>query len=657
MAHEKIKTLQQKQFNDSIVRFAFAFILSVFLCSNVAATVYYVSPSGNNSNNGTSTSTPWQTIAKVNSTALYAGDQVLFQGGQTFTGNIVLYYGGTATNLIKIGSYGTGRAYINATSGTGIRIYNKGGVWVDNLIIYGYWNQTNQSGNTGYGISFYTDTWNNFKHQTANVSNCDISGFKNGGVVFGAYPSDGTQSGYNNINVWSNTLHDNGDCGVSSYGYYPAASGSTTYAHTDVYIGWNTTYNNFGVKNKGNNSGNGIVMGDVKDCIIENNVAYNNGWYSNFTGGGPVGIWVWDATNVTIQYNESHHNGTGSGTPDGGGFDLDGAVTNSKMQYNYSHDNWGAGYLLFEFGVPRGNNKNNTVRYNISQNDGTNNSYTGLYIGGNCTNNNFYNNSIYTNKGPCVYVGGGNTNNFINNIFYTAGSSNYAMRIQTNNCWFFNNNYFFTSAFQINYNNTTYTSLASFRSSTGHEKLNGVNYGYSVNPSFNSAGNGGNINSGTPASLNNYKLNAGSPMINTAYNISSWYSGGVGSRDFKGVTIPNNGAYDIGACEYSSTGARMAPSAGQVLDINSVGPKAVYPNPFNNELFIPVTLDNKAKVQLTIFSVKGEVISVVEYGVLEKGTHLLKWDASQSKTAITPGAYTYRLNAGGEISTGKLLKR
>ena len=47
---------------------------------------YYVSPAGSDSNNGTSATSPWQTIAKVNSFAFPQGSTVSFQGGQTFTG-------------------------------------------------------------------------------------------------------------------------------------------------------------------------------------------------------------------------------------------------------------------------------------------------------------------------------------------------------------------------------------------------------------------------------------------------------------------------------------------------------------------------------------------------------------------------------------------
>ena len=49
-------------------------------------------------------------------------------------------------------------------------------------------------------------------------------------------------------------------------------------------------------------------------------------------------------------------------------------MTNSVMQYNYSHDNDGAGYGLYQ-GSTSAPWSNNVVRYNISQNDGRKNGY------------------------------------------------------------------------------------------------------------------------------------------------------------------------------------------------------------------------------------------------------------------------------------------
>jgi len=75
------------------------------------ATVYYVSSaSGNDSNNGTSQSTPWRTIDRVNQStyAIVPGDQVLFQRGGVYRGEIIWGVSGTASAPVVYGAYGTG---------------------------------------------------------------------------------------------------------------------------------------------------------------------------------------------------------------------------------------------------------------------------------------------------------------------------------------------------------------------------------------------------------------------------------------------------------------------------------------------------------------------------------------------------------------------
>ncbi|HPF90005.1 MAG TPA: right-handed parallel beta-helix repeat-containing protein [Flavobacteriales bacterium] len=89
----------------------------------VQGAVYYVSPTGNDANNGTSQSTPWRTIARVQqySSGAVAGDQVLFQRGGSFVGQLTWYGSGSAAANIVIGAYGTGAAPVinGATTVTG----------------------------------------------------------------------------------------------------------------------------------------------------------------------------------------------------------------------------------------------------------------------------------------------------------------------------------------------------------------------------------------------------------------------------------------------------------------------------------------------------------------------------------------------------------
>jgi hypothetical protein len=72
---------------------------------------YYVDAAdGNDSNNGTSTATPWKNLTKVQSTTFSAGDTVLLKRGGTFQ-NQRLIFGtatGTAGSPVTVGAYGSG---------------------------------------------------------------------------------------------------------------------------------------------------------------------------------------------------------------------------------------------------------------------------------------------------------------------------------------------------------------------------------------------------------------------------------------------------------------------------------------------------------------------------------------------------------------------
>ena len=72
---------------------------------------YYVSnasPVGSDSNNGTSPSTPWLTIAKVNASKFQPGDSVLFNRGCTWREQLTVSSSGTSGNPITFGAYGSG---------------------------------------------------------------------------------------------------------------------------------------------------------------------------------------------------------------------------------------------------------------------------------------------------------------------------------------------------------------------------------------------------------------------------------------------------------------------------------------------------------------------------------------------------------------------
>ncbi|MBS1583845.1 MAG: right-handed parallel beta-helix repeat-containing protein [Bacteroidetes bacterium] len=89
-------------------------LLAPVLCGalSASATTYYVSPTGSDSNNGTSQSTPWRTLDKLTQVqyTVVAGDQILFQRGGVYRGTLNIAGYGTAAAPIVIGAYGAGAA-------------------------------------------------------------------------------------------------------------------------------------------------------------------------------------------------------------------------------------------------------------------------------------------------------------------------------------------------------------------------------------------------------------------------------------------------------------------------------------------------------------------------------------------------------------------
>ena len=70
---------------------------------------YYVSSAGNDANNGRTIGTPFQSINKVNTLGLQAGDSVLFRRGDTFQGTLTIRASGSANRPVVFDAYGSGQ--------------------------------------------------------------------------------------------------------------------------------------------------------------------------------------------------------------------------------------------------------------------------------------------------------------------------------------------------------------------------------------------------------------------------------------------------------------------------------------------------------------------------------------------------------------------
>ncbi|MEO6443795.1 MAG: right-handed parallel beta-helix repeat-containing protein [Gemmatimonadaceae bacterium] len=551
----------------------FAFVVTISACADVTApaaramvdaretralsatagVTYFLNVSGNDANPGTSPATAWRSVGAVNARSFNPGDRILFRKGTIFPG--ALAFGpddhGTAVSPIVIGTHGVGRATIDGGSGTAIRIYNTSGFEIRNIEVIG----SGYATNTGSGIDIYSDLPGGVKLPYIVLDSVEASGFGQFGVVLGSWNG---MTGFSDVRMTSSDAHGNGRGGFATYAELP-------YTHRNVYLGHLDAHDNPGIAGLPGNSGSGIVLGGVSGGTIERSVAHDNGALCD-AAEGPVGIWTYDSEGVVIQYNESYANRT-NGPADGGGFDLDQNTRNSLLQYNYSHGNAGSGILLAH-APANANHADNTVRYNVSENDGRLNAAAGISVWGRIIRAEIYNNSVYvspsatgTPRAMIVHNASipgqfAQSVHVRNNIFYAAGglpvlwvssgqlTGAVDLRFQMND-------YFADAAPPVfAWGATTYSGLASWRIGSGQEMLGTVKLGGQRDPEFLAPGGGGTIgNADLLHTLTAYQLESSSLLINRGLNLLAHFGISPGMHDFWGVSIAQGSGFDIGAHE------------------------------------------------------------------------------------------------------------
>ena len=181
---------------------ALALALLLLGVGNLAhAAIYYVSPSGSDTNDGTSSDRGWKTIDRVNKVALQPGDSVLLEGGQSLPGNLLVTASGNATAPIIISSYGKGAATIRAGDSFGIRLLNCQYVKVHDLILSGSGVKPNgQTTNKAQGLDIYSTVTKGKPWQSIHVDRLTVSGFREGIVL---HTPIGKQDvvGYNDVRI------------------------------------------------------------------------------------------------------------------------------------------------------------------------------------------------------------------------------------------------------------------------------------------------------------------------------------------------------------------------------------------------------------------------------------------------------------------------
>lgn len=505
------------------------------LAAPAPATDYYLSPRGDDRNPGT-LEKPWRSLAKVNVTSFAPGDRILLEGGQSFTGPLELASDdkGTPAQNLVIGSWGPGRATIDGGSGRAISIEGCDYVLVQDLKLTG---AGRNSGNTAHGLYLA-------RSKGSTITRVEVSGFRHAGIYI-------TSS--EDVRVTHVHAHDNGFAGIHSGGDRASARSR------NLYVADSLAENNPGDPTvRKNHSGNGIVLGYVDGAVIERCEARYNGWDMPWTGNGPVGIWTHDADRVVIQYCISHHNR--STALDGGGFDFDGGVTNSVLQYNYSHNNFGSGYLICQYeGAPRF--ANNIVRYNISLDDGLFDHNAGIFVwvgGAGMESTLVHNNTVWNSKGSAVGLGISKKYaahlpriTFYNNLFVSQGPLIYNRTEEVGWVGEFLGNLYWALG-ERGFRCGPHKELEAWAAASKQEWLDGRLAGIFAEPRLLRTGPALLFDPRKLHTLADFRLMPGSPATGAGLDLRARFGIDPGPVDFFGNPLPRQGPLSIGAHEARS---------------------------------------------------------------------------------------------------------
>ncbi len=337
-------------------RFAFLIALT---CR--AATYYVDSTGGSDTAAGTSESTAWKSLEKVNGSKFRPGDHILLRGGSVWKGQLVPPSSGTEAAPIVIDRYGPGhRPRIDAAGSVEdtVRLYNVECIEVRNLEL------TNQGATAAVrrGVLIFVDNFGTAKHIViAGLYIHDVNGSnrvkENGGIIFRTN-GNRTPSRFDGLIIERNIVWKVDRSAIAARSYH--------WPRTHWFPSRNVIIRDNFVDDIG---GDGIVPWATDGVLVEHNIARNCNRRANSYN---AGIWPWSAANSVFQLNEASLTRT---TQDGEGFDSDYNSRDTLFQYNYSHDNEG-GFMLICSPVKRNQQENignngTVIRHNVSRNDRT----------------------------------------------------------------------------------------------------------------------------------------------------------------------------------------------------------------------------------------------------------------------------------------------
>ena len=481
---------------------------------------------------GTGPESAWRSLTKVNALDLLPGDAIRLRRGTSCSGMLRSESSGSPGDPISVAAYDTGpRPIINASDHqAAIRLFNAEHWHIKSIETIG--------GNP-FGIYISGDVAGVLEHfRIENVLVHHVEGTANNkesGLIvitpgsalttFNDVIIDGVTA--HSTNQWSGIL-----VGGDDYGGTPDSPRSTNI------IVRNSTVHNV--------DGDGIILFQVDNGLIENSVAYSTGLAPTATVGTPNGIWTWMCGSCTVQFNEVYW--THSPGVDGGAFDIDYGCSDNVVQYNYAHDS--SAYCVAVFGA-WSPTVNSIVRYNICANNGRDPAqahqgeiYLRTWGGGSIDGIRIYNNTLHWTPAESAYVlnardavfRGERPRGFKNNILYSDVAK--LVALPDNSGFDLDHNVYWSAGTAAETwwteGMTTVTTLDQWQA-RGHDA-----HSRFTNPLFSIDGD-----PGIWPPEHRFLPRIGSPTVNTGTDV-----GDMGEVDFGGKPIPYGAHHDIGALEW-----------------------------------------------------------------------------------------------------------
>jgi hypothetical protein len=511
--------------------------LVVLLCLNCgaasAAGFYVDSGKGSDANTGRGPEAPWRTLGALNRIVFKPGDRILLAAGSNFTGQLAPRGSGNRNAPITIDVYGGNRkARIDAQGQVeaALLLRNVEHWKVSNLELT---NEDPASGKRRYGVLIQAEncgTLHDIHLKDLYIHDVRGSLKKNDreegfGILWENW-GDKTQSRFDGLMIEDCRLLRCDRSGIGGWS-----------GHQDRRPGyWFPSLNLVIRRNVLEDIGGDCIKPEGCDgALIEHNRVDRG---RQRCKDAAAGIWPWASDNTVIQYNEV--SGI-KGTFDGQAFDSDDNCRNTLFQFNYSHDNEGGFMLICSVGKRLKDGQptyigleNTTIRYNISQNDGSGGTppYERrpriIHIAGPARNSWIYNNVFFTPKNISTY--------FIHNTAYEGWAEDVHLL----------NNILIAEG-ELKYD---------LGSNTRFDFRKNAFWGNHVSPPADpeaitadlllvAAGSGGN----GLDTLKGYRLKAGSPCIGRAIPIPS-----NGGKDFWGNPVRREGPACVGVHELETRG-------------------------------------------------------------------------------------------------------